>query len=270
MSAEPYFSVDKVTPLSQVPCGGHIFLLGICGSAMAPLAVQLSALGYQVSGVDREYYDPMGALLKGAKLSLHRGFEGEFLDASVDLVIIGNVIAASNPQLRAVEKLGLNYSLLPQLLYDLVLSKKHSIVISGTHGKSSTTLLTRSVFLNSGLSPSTFVAAQPIEAAHGFFDGTDPFGIIEGDEYDSAFFAKVPKFNFYKPDTLVVTSIEFDHADIYSDLDQIYQQFFALISNMSPGGVVIACQDNLGVCTQLKVWKDLGVKVFNLWIFRAI
>ncbi len=237
-----YFSVQASTPLSRVKVGSKIHVIGVCGVAMAQLSVELTRRGYIVSGSDKEFYEPMGSLLKASPIKLCHGYARENVPVDAALVVIGNAISYGHPEVTAVEELGLAYSLFPKLLFDLAIEGRHSIVISGTHGKTTTTSLCAATLTRSGKTPSYFIGGVVKDLPDSLSIGNE-FSVVEGDEYDSAFFAKVPKFTFYKPQTLVVTAIEFDHGDIYPSLAAIEEEFTKLVLSMDPSGTVIV---NLG------------------------
>lgn len=258
------FSVARSSPLEAVSDGGKIHLIGVCGVAMAPLAVLLSRQGYQVSGSDREFYEPMGSLLKNSRVVLQHGYDAKHITPDLDLVIIGNAARSSNPEVEATSVLRLRYSLFPKLLSDLVIDNKLSVVVAGTHGKSTTSALLAKVFSEGGLSPSYFFGAQSLDFPLNAHIDAGNIAVVEGDEYDSAFFAKFPKFHFYRPNILVITSIEFDHADIYSDLQAILAHFRFLLEAMPANGLVVACADYEPVRSLLKEFTGCRVVTYGM------
>jgi UDP-N-acetylmuramate: L-alanyl-gamma-D-glutamyl-meso-diaminopimelate ligase len=249
------FTVEGATPLSRIPKGSRIHVLGVCGVAMAQLAVLLEKEGYVLSGSDREYYEPMRSLLEASTVSLNTGYRREHVPEGVALVVIGNSISYGNPELKVVEEQGIPYTFFPKVLYESVISGTHSIVIAGTHGKSTTSALCASVLEKTGASPGYFIGAQVHELPLSLHKGAGGVTVVEGDEYDSAFFAKLPKFHFYRPDTLVVTSIEFDHADIYVSLEAIVSEFDRLIQSMPAESSVVCCVDSEVVRERAAVWR---------------
>lgn len=237
------FQVEKATSLTVIPKGGRVHLIGVSGTAMAPLAVLLQDLGYQVSGSDKEFFEPMGSLLAQSKIELHRGYSASNLSNEIELVVIGNAVSYENPEVSAVEKLELKYTFSAKMLYDLLIEGTTALVVTGTHGKSTTTSLLATALSELGSNPNFFIAALPKKRPIGLVRGGGKFSAIEGDEYDSAFFAKTPKFNFYKPHSVIVTGIEFDHADIYPDLHSILNEFRTLLMNLPADGHAICCMD---------------------------
>jgi UDP-N-acetylmuramate: L-alanyl-gamma-D-glutamyl-meso-diaminopimelate ligase len=252
-----HFTVAKTTPLSQVPHGGAIHVIGVSGVAMAQLAVALTAKGYRVSGSDKEFYEPMGSFLRSSPVQICKGYAAENIPTDVALVVIGNAVSYSNPEVLSVEARGLPYTLFPKLLFETLISGKHSIVVAGTHGKTTTSALLSSVLTNCKEHPSFFIGGAVKEFAQSLtVDAAGTISVVEGDEYDSSFFAKVPKFSFYAPNTLIVTSIEFDHADIYRDVDEINGVFFSAISKMTAQDLIIACGDEPNLQAQIQRWKS--------------
>lgn len=241
------FSVDCLTALSDLKSQARIHVIGVCGVAMAQIAVELSRQGFIVSGSDKEFFEPMSSLLKESSVSCSQGYKAENLSDEIDLVVIGNSVTSNNPEVLAAKDLMLPFTIFPKLLAELVISGRHSIVVSGTHGKTTGSGMLAFVMEDSGLSPSYFVGGKAAQLSSGLKVGNGLISVVEGDEYDSAFFAKFPKFHFYKPDTLIITSIEFDHADIYPDLDAIKNEFFKLVDSMPQGSTIIACLDDDGV-----------------------
>jgi UDP-N-acetylmuramate: L-alanyl-gamma-D-glutamyl-meso-diaminopimelate ligase len=254
MSAE-YFSTSLITPLREVPPGGRIHVIGVCGVAMAQMAMLLASLGYRVSGSDKEFYEPMGGLLRASSVELHQGYRAENLGPELHLVVIGNAVSRDHPEVEEARRRKLPYSIFPQLLHELCIGERHSIAITGTHGKTTTTALGAFLLSRMGLSPSYFVGGASPDLPETLCRGAGKVSIVEGDEYDSAFFAKVPKFRFYGPATAIVTSIEFDHADIYPNLESIDREFDGLMGIIGESGVAICCIDDPGARRLLERWK---------------
>lgn len=251
-----YFSVSNARSLSELAAGAHVHVIGVCGVAMAQLAIVLSEMGYKVSGSDKEFYEPMGGLLKGSSVVLHQGFSASNISPDAALVVIGNAVSYENVEVLETERIGVPYTLFPKLLYETVIAGGHSVVVSGTHGKSTTSAWAATVLEKVGLDPGYFVGGVARDLPFSLKRGGGKISVVEGDEYDSAFFAKVPKFTFYRPDTLIVTSIEFDHADIYPDLESIVSQFSALIGGMPNNSTVIACIDCPTVRREISCWRQ--------------
>jgi len=223
---------------------GHVHLMGICGTAMASLAGILKQEGHLVTGSDQNVYPPMSLFLEDLSIPVLEGYKAENLHPTPDLVIVGNVITKLNLEAVELARLGIPYLSLPQALQAFAMKGKKSIVICGTHGKTTTTALIAWVLENAGLDPSFMVGGIPLNFDKSFKLGAGPHFVIEGDEYDTAFFDKGPKFLHYSPWLTVLTSIEFDHADIYRDLDHVRQSFQKLIRLIPSDGLLIANHDD--------------------------
>ncbi len=222
----------------------HVHLMGICGTAMASLAGILKQRGHIVTGSDQNVYPPMSLFLEELAIQVLEGYKAGNLHPAPDLVIVGNVITKLNPEAVELGRLGIPYLSLPQALQAFAMKGKKSIVICGTHGKTTTTALIAWVLEKAGLDPSFMVGGIPRNFDKSFKLGTGPYFVIEGDEYDTAFFDKGPKFLHYSPWLTVLTSIEFDHADIYRDLDHVRQSFQKLIRLIPSDGLLIANHDD--------------------------
>src|SRR5580692_10963465 len=218
----------------------HVHVIGIGGSAMAPLAGMLREHGYRVTGSDSGVYPPASTLLEKLGISFFHSFDAAHLTPAPDLVVIGNIIARGNPELEEVLDRKIPYRSLPAILEEIFLPGRHSIVVSGTHGKTTTTAMLAWIFHVAGRKPNFLVGgvAENFGKSYGLENG-DEF-ILEGDEYETAFWDRGPKFFHYHPDSLIITSLEYDHADIYADFD-VYQLAFKRLVNLVPrsGRVVI-------------------------------
>lgn len=222
----------------------HVHLMGICGTAMASLAGILKQEGYVVTGSDQNVYPPMSRFLEDLSIPVLEGYRAENLHPAPDLVIVGNVITKLNPEAVELARLGIPYLSLPQGLQAFAMKGKKSIVICGTHGKTTTTALIAWVLESAGLDPGFMVGGIPKNFGKSFKLGNGPYFVIEGDEYDTAFFDKGPKFLHYSPWLTVLTSIEFDHADIYRDLEHVRRSFQKLLRLIPPDGLLIANHDD--------------------------
>jgi len=220
--------------------GKHVHVIGIGGSAMAPLAGMLRESGYRVTGSDAGVYPPASTLLESLGISYFNSFDAAHLQPAPDLAVIGNVIARRNPELEEVLDQRIPYRSLPEILEEVFLPGKHSIVVSGTHGKTTTTAMLAWIFETAGKKPNFLVGgvAENFGKSYGLGGGAE--FILEGDEYETAFWDRGPKFFHYHPDDLIITSLEYDHADIYADFDA-YQLAFQRLVNLVPkrGRVVI-------------------------------
>ena len=218
----------------------HIHVIGIAGSAMAPLAGMLREQGFRVTGSDAGVYPPASTLLDSLGIAYHSSFDASHLTPVPDLVVVGNIIARGNPELEEVLERKIPYRSMPEILEEVFLPGKHSIVVSGTHGKTTTTAMLAWIFHTAGKRPTFLVGgvAENFGKSYGLGDGPDM--ILEGDEYETAFWDRGPKFFHYHPDDLIITALEYDHADIYPDFDA-YQLAFRRLVNLVPrnGRVVI-------------------------------
>jgi UDP-N-acetylmuramate: L-alanyl-gamma-D-glutamyl-meso-diaminopimelate ligase len=218
----------------------HVHVIGIGGSAMAPLAGMLREHGYRVTGADSGVYPPASTLLESMGIAYHNTFDASHLQPEPDLAVIGNVIARGNPELEEVLDRRIPYRSLPEILEEVFLPGKHSIVVSGTHGKTTTTAMLAWIFQVAGKRPNFLVGgvAENFGKSYGLGGGEE--FIVEGDEYETAFWDRGPKFFHYHPDNLIITSLEYDHADIYVDFET-YQLAFRRLANLVPrrGRVVI-------------------------------
>jgi UDP-N-acetylmuramate: L-alanyl-gamma-D-glutamyl-meso-diaminopimelate ligase len=217
-----------------------VYLIGIGGSAMTPLAGMLVERGYRVSGSDAGVYPPASTLLKSLGIRWNEGFREENLTPAPDLVVIGNAISRGNPELEYVLDQKIPYRSLPETLQELFLPGHHSIVVTGTHGKTTTTSMLAWVFEVAGRRPNFLIGGMAENFGKNYGLGGGPEFLLEGDEYDSAFYDKGPKFLHYRPDEVIITSLEFDHADIYQDLAAIELQFRRLV-NLVPRHGRIVC-----------------------------
>ena len=221
----------------------HIHILGICGTFMGGLAVIARQLGHQVSGSDQNIYPPMSTQLEQQGIRLMEGYRAENLDDNPDCVIIGNALSRGNPEVEAVLNRGLNYVSGPQWLAEQVLRNKWVLAVAGTHGKTTTTSMLSWILEAQGFKPGFLIGGIPLNFGVSARLGESDFFVIEADEYDSAFFDKRSKFVHYRPRTAIVNNLEYDHADIFPDLDAIERQFHHLVRTI-PGEGLIVCPAN--------------------------
>lgn len=224
----------------------HIHMIGIGGSAMAPLAGMLRERGYKVTGSDAGVYPPASTLLESLGIPYASSFDAKNLTPTPDLILVGNAISRGNVEVEEMLDRKLPHRSLPEILEEEFLPGKHSIVVSGTHGKTTTTAMLAWIFHVAGKHPNFLVGgvAENFGKSYGLAGG--PEFILEGDEYDSAYWDKAAKFLHYQPDDLIITSVEFDHADIYTDFD-VYQLAFKRLVNLVPRrGRVIVWGDSVG------------------------
>jgi UDP-N-acetylmuramate: L-alanyl-gamma-D-glutamyl-meso-diaminopimelate ligase len=230
--------------MSELPRpGSHIHLVAICGVGMASLAGLLQSRGYRVTGSDQNVYPPMSTYLADIGIPVLTGFHAEHLLPHPDLVVIGNAVSRGNPEAEAVINQNIPYISFPQALGEYLIGTRNSIVIAGTHGKTTTTALAAWVLTAAGLDPGFFVGGVPLNFGSGWKPGGGNHVVLEGDEYDTAFFDKGPKFLHYRPTDVILTSIEFDHADIYRDLAHVKSAFAKLIDIIPAHGNLVVCSD---------------------------
>ncbi|HKV22995.1 MAG TPA: UDP-N-acetylmuramate:L-alanyl-gamma-D-glutamyl-meso-diaminopimelate ligase [Candidatus Acidoferrum sp.] len=218
----------------------HVHVIGIGGSAMAPLAGMLREHGFHVTGSDAGVYPPASTLLENLGIPYFHSFDAAHLNPRPDLVIVANIIARGNPELEETLVQKIPYRSMPETLEEVFLPGKHSIVVSGTHGKTTTTAMLAWIFHSAGKSATFLVGGIAENFGKSYGLGSGPEMILEGDEYETAFWDRGPKFFHYHPDDLIITSLEYDHADIYADFD-LYQLAFKRLVNLVPrnGRVVI-------------------------------
>jgi UDP-N-acetylmuramate: L-alanyl-gamma-D-glutamyl-meso-diaminopimelate ligase len=200
-------------------------MIAICGTGMGSLAGMLKASGHQVTGSDEHIYPPMSNVLQDQGIEIRAGFSEKNIDSGLDLVIIGNAVSKTNPEVQAVLDRNLPYLSFPQALSQFFLSEKKPVVIAGTHGKTTTSSLAAWVLETGGLHPGFMIGGYVKNFKSNYQLGKGPYFVVEGDEYDSAFFDKGPKFLHYRPFFSILTSIEFDHGDIYKDLRHVQEAF---------------------------------------------
>lgn len=218
----------------------HIHILGICGTFMGGLAVLARQQGHEVSGSDQNVYPPMSNQLEQQGITLMEGYRAENLACTPDLVIIGNALSRGNPEVEAVLNQGLPYTSGAQWLADHVLQGKWVLGVAGTHGKTTTTSMLTWILEHQGLQPSFLIGGVPLNFGISARLSDSEFFVLEADEYDSAFFDKRSKFVHYRPRTAILNNLEFDHADIFPDLDAIKKQFHHLVRTIPSEGLIIS------------------------------
>ncbi len=217
----------------------HIHLIGICGTAMASLAGMLQERGFRVTGSDAAAYPPMSTFLESLGIPVAQPFAEANLNPRPDLVVVGNALSRGNVELERLLDERIPFCSLPQILHDEFLVGKDVLVVAGTHGKTTTTSMLAWIFETAGLQPSFLIGGIAENFGRSFGLGEGKHFILEGDEYDTAFFDKGPKFLHYFPDSVILTSVEFDHADIYKDLDAVETAFKRLVNLVPRRGQII-------------------------------
>jgi UDP-N-acetylmuramate: L-alanyl-gamma-D-glutamyl-meso-diaminopimelate ligase len=218
--------------------------LGICGTAMGSVAAALRERGFTVTGSDQNIYPPMSTFLETKGIALHQGYRAENIPADAEIIVIGNAIVRGNPEVEAVLNRKLYYASLPEVLKQFFLRGRHNLVVTGTHGKTTTTALLAWIMTAAKLNPSYVIGGIPKNLGQGACLNDSKYFVIEGDEYDSAFFDKRSKFFHYLPELLIVNNIEFDHADIFRDLDEIKLSFRRLLNIVPQNGMVLLNGDD--------------------------
>ncbi len=224
----------------------HIHLIGVAGTAMATLAAMLQRRGHRVTGSDAGVYPPMSDFLRTEGIDVHHGYDASHVAPTADLVVIGNAISRGNPELEVVLARRQRYCSLPERIRDEFLWDRHPIVVAGTHGKTTTTSMVAWVLTHAGCDPSLLVGGIAANFGGSYRLGGGRDFVIEGDEYDSAFFDKSAKFLKYLPETVVVNNVEFDHADIYPDITAIMTAFTRLLRLVPGNGRVFIGADDPG------------------------
>lgn len=239
-----------VSKISLKP-GAHVHMIGICGTAMASLAGLLKDRGFKVTGSDQNVYPPMSTQLKKIGITIMEGYKRENLRVRPDLVIVGNVISRTHEEAQALLESDIPFASLPQAMGELVIANRHSVVVSGTHGKTTTTSLCAWILDQLGTKPGFMIGGIPKNFDLSYRVPEGDWFAIEGDEYDTAFFDKVPKFIHYRPRSVILTSVEFDHADIYRDLEHVKQAFLQLLRLIPDGGLLVTSAEDENIADLL-------------------
>jgi UDP-N-acetylmuramate: L-alanyl-gamma-D-glutamyl-meso-diaminopimelate ligase len=225
----------------------HIHILGICGTFMGGLAVIARQMGHQVTGSDQNVYPPMSTQLESQGIVLMEGYRAANLDPKPDLVIIGNALSRGNPEVEAVLNRGLNYISGPEWLAKHVLQDRWVLGVAGTHGKTTTSSMLSWILEHQGFKPGFLIGGIPLNFGVSARLGESSFFVVEADEYDSAFFDKRSKFVHYRPRTAILNNLEYDHADIFPDLDAIKKQFHHLVRTIPGEGLIIAPENERNI-----------------------
>jgi UDP-N-acetylmuramate: L-alanyl-gamma-D-glutamyl-meso-diaminopimelate ligase len=222
----------------------HLHFMGICGTAMGATAAALRERGFTVTGSDENVYPPMSTFLEEKGVTISAGYHAENLPADADLIVVGNAIKRGNPEVEAVLNRKLYYLSLPDTLKEFFLRGRHNLVVTGTHGKTTTTSLLTWIMQCAGLEPGYLIGGIPKNLGQGACLRDSKYFVIEGDEYDTAFFDKRSKFVHYLPELVIVNNIEFDHADIFTDLEAIKLSFRRLLNIVPGNGMVLLNSDD--------------------------
>jgi UDP-N-acetylmuramate: L-alanyl-gamma-D-glutamyl-meso-diaminopimelate ligase len=234
-----------ILPISHLPGADTTFhFLGICGTAMGAVAVAMLERGFKITGSDENVYPPISSFLEGKGIAIMKGYRAENIPADAGVVVIGNAMTRGNPEVEAVLNRRLLYLSLPEVLKNYFLRGRHNLVVTGTHGKTTTTALLAWIMEKAGRQPGYVIGGIPKNFGEGARLNNSKYFVIEGDEYDTAFFDKRSKFVHYLPELVIVNNIEFDHADIFNDLDEIKLSFRRLLNVVPQNGVVVVNGDD--------------------------
>ena len=224
-----------------------IHLMGICGVAMAGMASVLKQQGFNVQGSDQNTYPPMSLQLQRNQIPILEGYRSENIQKDTKLVIIGNSISSQNKEVQVVMESQIPYMSLPEAIRSFLIGEKQSLVVSGTHGKTTTTSLMSWLAYSCELNPSFLIGGMPNNFEESFRNTESSWCVLEGDEYDTAFFDKRPKFIHYQPFSVILTRIEFDHVDIYDSLEKVKSSFEMLVRSLPQEGYLIANADDKNI-----------------------
>lgn len=251
---------DRPAPAGDV---SRIYHIGICGTGMGSLAGLFQQAGYRVQGSDAAVYPPMSTRLATMGIEVHEGFDVAHLDPPPDLVIVGNACTPTHVEAAAARERGLPQMSLPEAVAHYFIRDRRSLVVAGTHGKTTTTSMLAHVLRTSDLDPGFLVGGVMNNGGVSYSTGTGPHFVIEGDEYDSAYFDKRPKFLHYRPTTAIVTSVEFDHADIYSSMD-VYRESFEAFAALPPASGLLVLNGDEPEVTRLAPFAASRIRYYGL------
>ena len=224
-----------------------IHLIAVCGTAMGALACMLKDRGLQVTGSDTNVYPPMSRFLEEKGIAVMTGFDASNLEHRPDLVVVGNAVSKDNPEVVVVGQMGLAYCSMPQAVNHFAAAGKRQILVAGTHGKTTTSSLLAWILHYAGRDPSFIIGGLLSNFGSNYRTGSGDCIVLEADEYDTAFFDKGPKFLHYTPDAAVLTSIEFDHADIYRDLEHVREAFGTFVRSIPSSSLLVHVDDDANV-----------------------
>jgi len=242
----------------------HIHILGICGTFMAGIATIAKGAGHRVTGCDANVYPPMSTQLERLGIGITEGYDPGQLDPAPDVVVVGNAMSRGNPLVEAMLDRGLAYTSGPEWLADNVLAGQHVIAVAGTHGKTTTASLLAWILEDAGGEPGFLIGGVPANFTVTARPGGGRIFVVEADEYDTAFFDKRAKFVHYRPRTAILNNLEYDHADIYADLDAILWQFHQLMRTVPAGGRIIANGGDPNVTRALEMGCWTRVETFGI------
>ena len=237
----------------------HIHILGICGTFMGGIAALAKAAGHRVTGCDANVYPPMSTQLQKLGIEITEGYAPDQLDIVPDYVVVGNAMTRGNPVVEAILDRRIPYCSGPQWLSEHVLHKRHVLAVSGTHGKTTTASMLAHILDDAGHETGFLIGGVPVNFGDSARYGNSDYFVVEADEYDTAFFDKRAKFVHYRPQTLIINNLEFDHADIFKDLDAILWQFHQLMRTVPSNGRVVinGADDNVARIIEQGCWTPV-------------
>jgi UDP-N-acetylmuramate: L-alanyl-gamma-D-glutamyl-meso-diaminopimelate ligase len=241
----------------------HYHFIGICGTAMGSVAAAMKAKGFTVTGSDENVYPPMSTFLEGCGVEISSGYKAEHLPQGADVIVIGNAISRGNPEAEEALNRKLLYVSLPEVLKEQFLRNRRNFVVTGTHGKTTTSAMLAWVMRSGGLDPSFMIGGLPKNLGKGAYFTDSEHVVLEGDEYDTAFFDKRSKFLHYLPEMVTINNIEFDHADIYDSLDEIKLTFKRLLNIVPSRGLALINGDDAN-CLEVAEGAPCPVKTIGL------
>jgi UDP-N-acetylmuramate: L-alanyl-gamma-D-glutamyl-meso-diaminopimelate ligase len=239
----------------------HLHFLGIAGTGMGTVAAMFREIGLQVTGSDQAVYPPMSDFLRERGILFHEGYAEKNLSPKPDLAIVGNALSRGNPELEAVLTHRIPFVSLPELLRGWFLYRSRNLVVTGTHGKTTTSTMLAFLLEKGGLQPSWFIGGVPVDLPGGCHHGKGPFWVLEGDEYDTSFADKRSKFLHYLPELVILNNVEFDHADIYPDIAAIQKSFRQLLQTVPKNGLALINADDPKA---IEVAKDAPCEILEV------
>ena len=239
----------------------HLHFLGIAGTGMGTVAAMFREIGLQVTGSDQAVYPPMSDFLRERGIVFHEGYAEKNLSPKPDLAIVGNALSRGNPELEAVLTHRIPFVSLPELLRGWFLYRSRNLVVTGTHGKTTTSTMLAFLLEKGGLQPSWFIGGVPVDLPGGCHHGKGPFWVLEGDEYDTSFADKRSKFLHYLPELVILNNVEFDHADIYPDIAAIQKSFRQLLQTVPKNGLALINADDPKA---IEVAKDAPCEILEV------
>ena len=262
-------SLQRASLVHKLPKGAHIHISGVCGTGMASVLQLLKEKGFYVTGSDKAFYPPMGDVVRKTADRVFESYNEANLSPEPKLVVIGNSLSRGNPEIEYVLSRGIPFASMPEVFSALLIGTREecrtSVVVAGTHGKTTTTSAVATILDVSGLKPGYFVGGIPkdlpssIRLPAADLPPTQRVVVLEGDEYDSAFFSKFSKFHSYRPDIAIITSLEFDHADIFSSIEDIEREFTSFVGRVPENGLVLVCDDDEQLVDLAARWQRDGI-----------